>query len=108
MSEDINSMEYNEDDAIAYILSKLPAEVAGQYTDNDILLIIDTIFDFYDSKGFFDISITEDEDSFEEGELIEFVKKAIKKDKANKVKPDDVANIVLLELEYEDSINGGL
>ena len=108
MSEDINSMEYDEDVAIKYILSKLPAEVSEQYTENDILLIIDVIFDFYESKGFFDISISDDEDSFEEGELIEFVKKALKKDKANKVKLDDVANIVLLELEYEDSINGAL
>lgn len=100
-----NIKEYDEDEAIKYILSNLPDEVAEKYSDDDILLIIDSIFDFYESKGFFNIDDSDSDDNFEESELIKFVGKSMKKDKNNPIDDKDIANIVHLELEYEDSIN---
>ena len=97
--------EYNEDDAIQYILRNLPQEVAQQYNDDDILLVIDSIFDFYDERGFFNLDFEGDDIDFDEVELVEYVKKALKKDKDNRVKIGDVANIVHLELEYEDTLS---
>ncbi len=101
-----NEKDYNEDVAIKYILSNLPSgEGRNKYSEDDILLVIDTIFDFYESRGFFEIDSADGEDDFDEKELIDFVRNALKKDKDNKVSLDDVANIVHLELEYEDSLN---
>ncbi len=101
-----NEKDYNEDVAIKYILSNLPSgEEHNKYSEDDILLVIDTIFDFYESRGFFEIDSADEEDDFDEKELIDFVRNALKKDKDNKVSLDDVANIVHLELEYEDSLN---
>lgn len=97
---------YEENDAVKYILSNLPSDVAEKYSDDDILLIIDIIFEFYENKGYFDLSdIDESDDEFDESELFEFVKKSLKKDKDNPIDLDDVENIVHLELEYEDSID---
>lgn len=97
---------YEENDAVKYILSNLPSDVAEKYSDDDILLVIDIIFEFYENKGYFDLNdIDESDDEFDESELFEFVKKSLKKDKDNPVDLDDVENIVHLELEYEDSID---
>lgn len=97
---------YEENDAVKYILSNLPSDVAEKYSDDDILLVIDIIFEFYENKGYFDLNdIDESEDEFDESELFEFVKKSLKKDKDNPIDLDDVENIVHLELEYEDSID---
>lgn len=97
---------YEENDAVKYILSNLPSDVAEKYSDDDILLVIDIIFEFYENKGYFDLNgIDESDDEFDEFELFEFVKKSLKKDKDNPIDLDDVENIVHLELEYEDSID---
>lgn len=97
---------YEENDAVKYILSNLPSDVAEKYSDDDILLVIDIIFEFYENKGYFDLNdIDESDDEFDESELFEFVKKSLKKDKDNPIDLDDVENIVRLELEYEDSID---
>ena len=95
---------YEENDAVKYILSNLPSDVAEKYSDDDILLVIDIIFEFYENKGYFDLNdIDESDDEFDESELFEFVKKSLKKDKDNPIDLDDVENIV--HLEYEDSID---
>lgn len=97
---------YEENDAVKYIFSNLPSDVAEKYSDDDILLVIDIIFEFYENKGYFDLNdIDESDDEFDESELFEFVKKSLKKDKDNPIDLDDVENIVHLELEYEDSID---
>lgn len=97
---------YEENDAVKYILSNLPSDVAEKYSDDDILLVIDIIFEFYENKGYFDLNdIDESDDEFDESELFEFVKKSLKKDKDNPIDLDDVENIVHLELEYEDWID---
>lgn len=97
---------YEENNAVKYILSNLPSDVAEKYSDDDILLVIDIIFEFYENKGYFDLNdIDESDDEFDESELFEFVKKSLKKDKDNPIDLDDVENIVHLELEYEDSID---
>lgn len=97
---------YEENDAVKYILSNLPSDVAEKYSDDDILLVIDIIFEFYENKDYFDLNdIDESDDEFDESELFEFVKKSLKKDKDNPIDLDDVENIVHLELEYEDSID---
>jgi len=98
---------YEENDAVKYILSNLPTEVAEKYSEDDILLVIDIIFEFYENKGYFDLDDIDesDDDEFDETELYEFVKKSLKKDKENPIDLNDVGNIVHLELEYEDSID---
>lgn len=97
MAEQIS--EYDELKAIEYIKGKLSQEKQNAYSDDDILLIIDAMFDFYDENDdFFN------DEQLEVDELIKYVKKAVKKDADNVVSLDDIETIIKAELEYEDSL----
>lgn len=97
--------EYDENDAIAFIKNFLPEDIKGKYVDDDILIVIDTIFDYYDDKGFLDISAEEDDESdLSVPDLVGYVKNQLRKDPDNEIDLDDVMSIVLGELEYEESL----
>lgn len=97
--------EYDEDKAIAHIRSYLPIDIKEKYSDDDILIVIDTIFDYYESKGFFEISTdNDDEEDIDVSELIKYVSSQLRKDKDNNVSLSDVEPIVLGELDYEETL----
>lgn len=102
-----NEMIYDEDDAVKFIRNYLPQELKGKFSDDDINYIVDLIYEFYDSKGFFnDEAHKDDEDvEFDEEELINFVVKNAQKDGVGKFDAEDIIFIVQGELEYCDSIN---
>lgn len=102
-------MEYNEKDAIAYILSKLPPERAQAYTDDEILNVIDIIWDFYEESGLLDPATAfEDEDDDAEARELEaltkHVRRMLAKDKGSNIDPQDIEAIINAEIEYENSI----
>lgn len=97
--------EYDENDAIAFIKNYLPQDIKNKYSDDDILIVIDTIFDYYDSKGFFDIDAEpDDEEELHINDLVGYVKNQLRRDSDNEIDLDDVMPIVLGELEYEESL----
>ena len=46
----MGAKEFDENDAIAYIRNFIPEKIRNKYSDDDILLLIDTMYDFYE-KG---------------------------------------------------------
>lgn len=107
MSNKDNEILYDEDDAVRFIRNYLPQELKGKFSDDEINYIIDLIYEFYESKGFFDEEkLGDDEDvEFNEDELIQFVVENAKKDEIGEFDPEDIIFIVQGELEYCDSIN---
>lgn len=102
---DAQEKEYDENEAIDFIKNFIPQEIKKKYTDDDILIIIDTIFDYYDDKGFFDINADEDDElELSTNDLVSYVKNQLRKDTDNVVELDDVKDIVLAELQYEESL----
>lgn len=96
-------IEYNEDKAIKYIKSQLPAGV--EYDDDDILNVIDIIFDYYEDNDLLDIDCDlEDTDDTIKEELILYVSKLLKKDPYNQIQQEHIEVVVCAELEYEQSI----
>ena len=93
--------EYDETKAVAFINSRLEK----QYPDDEILNVIDMIWDYYESNGMFEIDDDDDEpeDDLEE-QLVEYVKKMLVRDSEANVAMEDVADIVKAELEYEESL----
>lgn len=97
---------FDENDAIKFIREYIPAEIKNKYSDNDILLLMDTMYDFYDE-------IEEDEDYEEESidnevfvnRIVNYVKKAIRKDPDNNIEMDDVKVLVLGEIAYENALD---
>lgn len=102
-------MEYNEKKAISYILSQLPEEKAAKYTDDEILNVIDIIWDYYEESGLLDpaTAFEDDIDDAEEREMQELVKhvrKMLSKDKGSNIAPEDIDTIIAAEIDYENSI----
>jgi hypothetical protein len=100
-------MQFDETEAIAFIRKYMPAAISAKYTDDEILNIIDMIWDYYEDNGFLEIP-TDDDANDEEPQfhnILAYVKKMLAKDKLAVVDIDDAHYIVEGELAYEESID---
>lgn len=96
-------MEYDEDFALKHIRGLLPKDISDKYSDDDLLNVIDMIWDYYDENGFLDMS-DDDDDTIDVEDVADYVKRMLKKDKEARISPDDVMAIVNGEIDYERSI----
>ena len=95
-------MEYDENDAIDFIINKLGQEIA----EDEILNIIDIIWDYYEDNGYLEISIDDfGNEETQLNELVAHVIKVIKKDKSSTLDTDVITKIVEAEVEYEESLD---
>jgi len=102
--------EYNERDAIRQMRAALSADRADKISSDEILNIIDMIWDYYETHGCLKIDLDEDEtedttSDFDEADLIKYVKKQVAKDRLSPVLPEEVEPMVLAELAYEASVD---
>ncbi len=95
--------EFDDDEAIAFILKFIPKELKEKVTEDDIAYILDIIYDFYESNGLIDEDSTE-EASIDEEDMLNFAMKAIKKDKVVNLSEDEVQILLNGEFEYGKSI----
>lgn len=93
---------YDENQAIKHINSALKQTDGITYSDDDILNIIDIIWDYYEQNGLLDL---DNDDDLDYDHLLDWVKHLLKKDKGNNVKDEHIETIVKAELDYEDSID---
>ena len=99
--------EYNETDAITAMRSALPEERRTIYSDDDLLEVIDLIFDCYEENGELDINVEADDDINDDAEIEKtaaFVARFIKKDKNSKIELEDIPALVRGEYTYELSL----
>ena len=104
----METKEFDENDAIEFIRNFMPEKLNNKYSDDDILLIIDTMYDFYEKGDEQETLYDEGDDNNDEfnlNEIVNFVKKAIRKDPDNQVDMDDVKVIVEGEIEYENTLD---
>ncbi|MBQ9073616.1 MAG: hypothetical protein IJY30_04050 [Muribaculaceae bacterium] len=96
-------MEFDEQKAIEYINNRLQKEYSIKYDDDEILNVIDMIFDYYEDNGMLDINCDDDDEDVDR-QLIEYVAKMLKKDLYSQIKQEHIETIVGAELDYEASI----
>lgn len=97
--------KFDEDKAIEFIRNYVGEKVSEQYSDDEILYIIDTIWDYYEKNGYLSLSAeVTDEEILDVDQLTAYVKKEIANDDEIIMDPQDVAKIVKGELEYEESL----
>ena len=104
----MGTKEFEENDAIEFIRNFMPEKLKNKYSDDDILLIIDTMYDFYEKGDEQETLYDEGDDNNDEfnlNEIVNFVKKSIRKDPDNQVDMDDVKVIVEGEIEYENTLD---
>lgn len=106
MTEQTQEFEgYDEDAAVSFIRDYVPQNVSDQYSDDEILYVIDAIWDFYEKRGLTSLDdIDADEELLDADELASYVKKEVARDKEILMDPKDVELMVKGELEYEKSI----
>ena len=105
MNEDKDFL-YDDDDAVKFIKNFLPEELKNKFSDDDINYIIDLIYDFYNTKGFFEEDDDDDDKEIEinEDELVAFVVKNALSDGMGKYDANNISLIVQGEMGYCDSI----
>lgn len=107
MSDDQEMNVFDEDEAIKFIRNYMSADKRDLYSDDEILNIIDMIWDYYEDHGLLELPADEDDsadDTPQLSDILAYVKKMLSKDKLAVVDKDDVHLIVEAELAYEKSI----
>ncbi|MDE6235103.1 MAG: hypothetical protein K2M56_05070 [Muribaculaceae bacterium] len=100
-----DKFEYDEDMAIRYIRDAVGDEVSNQYSDDEILYVIDVIWDYYERKGFLKLNAKKtDNEVLDEDALTAYVKKELANDGEILMDPADLGKIVKAELDYEESL----
>lgn len=99
-------MEFDEDKAVAFIQDQLAANGHKVYDHDDILNVIDIIWDYYDETGLTGFDIDDDTagDADDIASITAHVRKILAKDKGNRIEPEDLETIITAEIEYENSI----
>ncbi len=96
---------FDEDRAVEFIRATLSEDISGRYSDDDILYVIDIIWDYYEKKGLLSLDNIDTEDELlDTDDLVTFVKKELSADNGNKMDVDNVKYIVKGELAYEESL----
>ncbi|MBD5248575.1 MAG: hypothetical protein HDS58_00605 [Barnesiella sp.] len=98
-------LDFNEDKAIEMMRAAVPADRAETYTDDELLNVIDMIWDYYEENGMLEIDLEDEvEDEDLHSDLVDYVKRMLRKDRQAKVLPEDVEALVAAELAYEESL----
>lgn len=103
-----NDLQYDENEAIKFIRDYMPENIRDNYTDDEILNVLDMIWDYYEDNGYLEIPAADTDDGLSSSpaadDLLKYVNKMLGKDKLAVVDSDDVHYIVEGELAYEKSI----
>ena len=96
---------FDEDKALVFIRQYIGEKISQKYSDDEILEIIDLIWDYYENKGFLSLDLDEtEEEILDADDLTAYVKKELANNEELMIDPSDVGLIVKAELEYEESL----
>ena len=79
----------------------LPEDIRKKYSDDDITIIYDIVWDYYEDHGLLDIDAEDDEDV---DDLVAHTRKMLSKDKGNTIDLNDVEALVNAEMAAEDAL----
>lgn len=100
-----DNFTFDEDRAVEFIRASLQEDIRRKYSDDDILYIIDIIWDYYDKKGLLSLdNLDTEEELLDIDDLIVYVKKELTKDKNVSIDFEDIKHIVKGEIDYEESL----
>lgn len=98
--------EFDESEAVAAMRCSLSAADQNKYKDDELLNLIDIIWDFYEQNGLLDVDIDDDDDDDEAimSELVDYAVRMIKKDRYATLDPNLIEPLVKAEIAYENSL----
>lgn len=95
--------DYSEEEAV----SAMRAAVAGAdaYDDDQLLNLIDIIFDYYEDNGNLEIDLDDETDEDADVQHIAaHATRLLAKDSGNIIRPEHIAPLVAAEIDYEMSL----
>lgn len=100
--------EFDEKDAIKAMRAAISNENSALYDDDELLNVIDIIWDWYDDQGLLDIDAEADDEDVNTDTLIKHVGKMLSKDSDSPIKRENIEPLVSAELRYEQSLDDSL
>lgn len=103
-------MEFDENNAIKFMREAVGPELSSKYTDDDELInLIDLIFDYMEQNGLLEIDLNDDEsledDEIDFDDLMGYIGRMLKKDKGAKLTAEDAVPFVNAYFDYESSLD---
>lgn len=100
-------MEFDENNAVAYMRQNVGEELSAKYPDDDELInLIDLVYDYQEANGLLEIDLDdEDEDEIDIDDLMSYIGRMLKKDKAARLTEEDARPFVMAYFDYEDSLD---
>ncbi|MDE6321217.1 MAG: hypothetical protein K2L93_02870 [Muribaculaceae bacterium] len=92
---------YDETQAVKHINHALQDAYGITYPTDELLNVIDIIWDFYDDNDLLDLDI-DNEAELDVEALRDKVRKMLAKDRNSPIKPEHIDAIIDAELQYED------
>lgn len=101
-------MTFDENAVTDFIAFRLTEAGRNAYSHDELLNIVDMIWDFYDTRGLLDPDAEDEPDRAEiEPEIVTYAATLLRRDKSAKVDPADLPLIIAAELDYEDLLLNG-
>lgn len=98
-------MEFDELKAVEFMNRRLTENGREPYDEDEVINIIDMIWDYYEENGLLEIESDPDDDFDDvESEVVDYVTRMLRKDKNAVVDVQDVPLLVKAEMDYEDSV----
>lgn len=98
--------QYDEEEAIGFIRRTLPEEVNNRYSDDDLLEIIDALWDYYDESGATSLdNIQDEEDEYPDpASVAPKLMKVLAKNGPKAINIPDLTIIIKGEIAYEEDL----
>lgn len=96
--------DFNDNDAIDFILKRMPKEMKNSVSKEDIDFLMDLIYDYYDEQGFFSDEETNTEVEINEQEMFNYVADRAKEAGREDLSDDVISTVLDGEYEYGKSI----
>ena len=101
-------LEFDENNAVAYMRNAVGPELSDKYPDDDELFnLIDLIFDYLEANGLLDIDMDDmdDDDDIDMDDLMSYIGRMLRKDKGATLNEADARPFVDAYFEYEASLD---
>ena len=99
-------MEFDENDAVRYIRTHIDPEVSALYDNNELLNLIDIIFDYYEANGLLDIDPDDDaDDEVAAEDVADYARRMLARDKGASLAPAHVMPMIEAYFDYESSLD---
>ncbi len=104
MSEKDMGIAYDEDNSVEFIQSCLPSNFKDQLSNDDIIYLVDLIYEYYEDKGYLNDD-ADDEIEIDEDDLVDYVFKNAKASDIKGLTIEMVECVVAGELSYSESLD---